>query len=167
MSASNKESPLIQESRWEYYRRMVKGWRSSSPDEAVAIAELSRVVELHQRVAAAIETAVEHSDPDGQQALRKLGSEQKRLAQAVGELVSELGGSPPRPDEGSWEPSELPRDAGAMSYAQDQAELMAFVREDLDVVVAAHQGLATCSEIPSAMHERLQTLAVSAPGSRD
>jgi hypothetical protein len=119
----------------------------------VAIAKLSRVVELHHRVATAIQTAVEHSDPGGQEQLRELRSEQTHMAHTVGELVTELGGSPPRPDESS---SELPRDPRAMSCARDQAELMDFVQEDLDHVAAAHLELASFSEIPVAMRQRLE-----------
>jgi hypothetical protein len=155
MSAPKTETPLITESSVQFYRRMAKAWRSPAPPDAVAIAKLSRVVELHHRVASTIRVAVEHSDPGGQEQLRGLCSEQTRLAHNVGELVTELGGSPPRPDESSL---ELPRDPRAMSYARDQAELMDFVNEDLDYVAAADLELASFSEIPIAMHQRLEAL---------
>jgi hypothetical protein len=155
MSALKTETPLIPESLAQFYRRMAKAWRSPAPPDAVAIAKLSRVVELHHRVAATIQIAVERSDPGGQEQLRELCSEQTRLAHAVGELVTELGGSPPRPEESSL---DLPRDPRAMSYARDQAELMGFVHEDLDYVAAAHLDLASFSEIPIAMRQRLEAL---------
>jgi hypothetical protein len=156
MSAVKTETPLIPESLVRFYRRMAKEWRSPAPPDAVAIAKLSRVVELHHRLASTIRVAVERSDPGGQEQLRELSSEQTRLAHAVGELVTELGGSPPRPDESSL---ELPRPPRAMSYARDQAELMGFVHEDLDYVAAAHMELASFSEIPIAMRQRLDALS--------
>jgi hypothetical protein len=61
-------SPLIPESLVLFYRRMAKAFRSPPPPDAVAIAGLSRVVELH----------------------------------------TELGGSPPSPEESS---QQLPRDS--------------------------------------------------------
>jgi len=155
MSALQAGTPLIPESLVRFYRRMVKAWRSPAPPEAVAIAKLSRVVELHHRVATAIQAAVERSDPGERAQLQELGSEQTRMAHAVGEFVTELGGSPPRSNESS---SELPRDPRAMSYARDQAELMGFVHEDLDYVAAARLELASFSEIPVAMRQRLEAL---------
>ena len=159
MSALKEKTPLIPESLVRFYRRMARAWRSPAPPDAVAIAELSRVVELHHCVATAIQTAVERSEPDGQQQLQELRSEQTRLAHAVGELVTELGGSPPRSGESS---SEVPRDSRAMSYARDQAELMGFVHEDLDHVAAAQLELASSAEIPVAMRQRLEALPMSA-----
>ena len=156
MSALKTETPLIPESLVRFYRRMAKGWRWPAPPDALAIAELSRVVELHHRMAAAIRVAVQRSDPGDQQRLRKQCSEQTRLAQAVGELVTELGGSPPRPEESSL---DLPRGPRAMSSARDQGELMDFVCEDLDHLAAAHQKLASSSEIPAAMLQRLEALS--------
>jgi hypothetical protein len=153
MSARKTATPLISESLGRFYRRMAKAWRSPAPPEAVAIAKLSRVVELHHCVAATLQAAVERSDPGGRQELRALRAEQTRLAHAVGELVTELGGSPPRPDESSL---ELPREGRAISRAQDQAELMDFVHEDLDYATAAHLELASFSEIPIAMRRRLE-----------
>jgi hypothetical protein len=129
----------------------------------VAIAKLSGVVERHYGVATAIQAAAERSDPDGQEQLQELRSEQNRLARAVGELVTELGGSPPRFKESS---SEVPRDSRAMSYARDQAELMGFVYENLDHVAAAHLELASSPEIPVAMRQRLEALPMAARESR-
>jgi hypothetical protein len=148
-------SPLIPESLVLFYRRMAKAFRSPPPPDAVAIAGLSRVVELHHRAAAAIQAAVERSVPGGQKQLQDLCSEETRLAHAIGELVTELGGSPPSPEESS---QQLPRDPRSMSYARGQAELMGFVREDLDYVANAHLELAGISEIPIVMHRRLKAL---------
>lgn len=147
-------SPLIPESLALFYRRMTKAFRSPPPPDAVAIAGLSRVVELHHRAAAAIQAAVERSVPGGQEQLQDLCSEETRLAHAIGELVTELGGSPPSPEESS---QQLPRDARSMSYARGQAEL-GLVREDLDYVANAHLELAGISEIPMVMHRRLEAL---------
>jgi len=157
MTALKAETPLISESLVQFYRRMAKAWRSPAPPDAVAIAKLSRVVELHHRAAAAIQAAVEQSDPGGREQLQDLCSEETRLAHAVGELVTELGGSPPRPEEGSL---ELPRDPRSMSYARGQAELMGFVREDLDCVADAQLELVDSPEIPTTMHQRLEALCV-------
>jgi len=134
---------------------MAKAWRSPAPPDAVAIAKLSRIVELHHCVATALEAAVQHSSPGGQEHLRELRGEQTRMALAVGELVTELGGSPPRSDESS---SELPREPRAMSFAQDQQELMGFVHEDLDHLAAAHQVLTSLPEIPFTMRQRLEVM---------
>lgn len=153
--ARQARTPLIPESMVRFYRRMAKAWRAPAPPDAVAIARLSRVVELHHCVAAAIQAAVERSEPDGQPHLRELCSEQTRMAHAVGELVTELGGSPPRSDESS---SELPREPRALSCARDRAELVDFVREDLDLVAAAHVELASVSEIPITMRQRLEVM---------
>jgi hypothetical protein len=146
---------LIPESLVRFYRRMAKAWRSPAPPDAVAIARLSGIVELHHCVAAAIQAAIERSEPDGQEHLRHLHSEQTRLAHAVGELVAELGGSPPRPDESS---SELPREPRAMSFARNQQELMGFVHEDLDYLASAHQEMASLPEIPLTMRQRLEVM---------
>jgi hypothetical protein len=145
-------TPLIPESLARFYRRMAKAWRSPAPQDAVAIAKLSRIVELHHRMATALEAAVQHSEPDGQEHLRELQSEQTRMAVAVGELVTELGGSPPRSDESS---SELPREPHAMSDARDQQELMRFVHEDLDWLATTHQELTSLPELPIARRQRV------------
>ena len=150
-SAHQRQAPLIPESLVRFYRRMAKAWRSPAPPDAVAIARLSGIVELHHCVAAAIQAAIERSDPDGQEHLGHLHSEQTRLAHAVGELVAELGGSPPRPDESS---SELPREPRAMSFARNQQELMGFVHEDLDYLASAHQEMEFLPEIPLTMRQR-------------
>jgi hypothetical protein len=159
MSGHNKESPLIPESLLQFYRRMAREWQAPTHPEAVAIAELCRVVEVHHSVAASLRTAVEFSEPGEQEALRALCCEQTRLAEALGEFVSDLGGSPPEPDQGS---PEIPRDSRAMSFAHDQTELMGFVRENLDWVAIAHSALASVLEIPSAMRQRLQAQSASA-----
>ena len=155
MSAHQRQTPLIPESLVRFYRRMAKAWRSPAPPDAIAIAKLSEIVELHHCVATAIQAAIERSEPDGQDHLRDLRSEQTRMALAVGELVTELGGSPPRSDESS---SELPREPHAMSFAQDQQELMGFVHEDLDHLAAAHQVLTSLPEIPFTMRQRLDAM---------
>ena len=148
-------TPLIPESLVHFYRRMAKAWRSPALPDAVAIAKLARVVELHHRVATSITAAIERSEPDGQDHLRDLRSEQTRMALAVGELVTELGGSPPRSDESS---SELPREPHAMSDARDQQELMRFVHEDLDWLATTHQELTSLPELPVAMRQRVEVM---------
>jgi hypothetical protein len=161
MGGHNKESPLIPESLLHFYRRMAREWRAPVNPDAVAIAELCRVVELHHGVAASLRTAVDRSEPGGQEALGALCREQTRLAEALGALVSDLGGLPPTSAECS---PEIPRDPRAMSFARNQTELIAFVRENLDWVAIAHSDLALVSEIPSAMRERLQAQSTKAQG---
>jgi hypothetical protein len=155
MSPSRTKVPLIPESLVDFYRRTRKAFRLPPSRDSIAISNLSRVVELHHRAAAAAQAAIEQSDTDGQERLADLCREETRLADAVGEFVIELGGSPPRPEESSL---ELPREPPEMSRARDQAELMSFVREDLDFVARAHQELKLCPEIPSSMREPLEAL---------
>ncbi|MBK8011626.1 MAG: hypothetical protein IPK13_09755 [Deltaproteobacteria bacterium] len=136
-------------------RDEVRDWRSPVPPVAIAIAKLSRIVELHHRMATALEAAVQHSEPSGQAHLRVLQSEQTRMALAFGELVTELGGSPPRSDERS---SELPQEPHAMSDARDQQELIRFVHEDLDWLATPHQELKSLPELPVAMRQRVDVM---------
>jgi hypothetical protein len=157
MSPLKTESPLIPESLVRFYRRMRKAWRAPTPPDAVAIAELSRLVALHHRMAATIWVAIQRWDSDDQEQLREQCSEQTRLAHVVGALVTELGGSPPNPEENSW---DLPRGPRAISNAQDQTELMDFLQEDMDHIAAAHQELASSSDIPVATLQRLKALPV-------
>ena len=88
MSTHKAETPLIPESLVRFYRRMARAWRSPAPPAAVAVAELSRVVELHHCMAATIRVAVQRSDPGGQEQLREQCSEQTRLAHAVADAGS-------------------------------------------------------------------------------
>ena len=148
-------TPLIPESLVHFYRRIAQAWHSPAPSDAVVVAKLSRAVELHHCVAAAIQAAVERSEPDKQAHLRDLCGEQSRLAHAVGELVTELGGSPPRSEESS---SELPQGPRAMLDARDQQQLMEFVHEDLDYLAAANLELASLAEIPIALRQRLEVM---------
>jgi hypothetical protein len=152
MSALTSRTPLIPESLVQFYRRMRKAFRSPPSADAVAIAALSRVVELHHCAAIVVQAAAERSDPSGQKQLETLGRDEIHLAHAVGQLVTELGGSPPRPEESS---QKLPREPSDMSSACDQAELMDFVHEDLDFVRHAHRELAHSADIPSEMRQRL------------
>lgn len=154
-SARQRQGALIPESLSRFYRRAAKACRLPAPPDAVAIARLSGIVELHHCVAASIQAAIEHSEPDGQEHLRHLHSEQTRLAHAAGELVAELGGSPPRPDDSSSEPPRGPR---TMSFARHQQELMGFVHEDLDYLASAHQEMASLPEIPRTMRQRLEVM---------
>lgn len=153
MIATKTETPLIPESLVQLYRRMAKAFRSPPPPYAVAIAKLSRVVEHHHCAAKAIQAAIEQSDLSGQEQLQDLCSEETHLAHVVGELVTELGGSPPHPEESS---TELPRDPCSMSLARDQAELLGFVRVDLDYVAEAQRELSGFPEIPLEMKQRLK-----------
>ena len=158
MTEPKRDSLLIPESLVQLYHRMAKAFRSPTPRESLAIARLSRVVELHHRAAATIRVAIERSDTDDQERLLDLSSEETRLAHAVGELVTELGGSPPHPDECSV---ELPRDARSMSLARDQDELMRFVREDIEYVARAQRDLGGSPEIPIAIHQRLDSIVTN------
>lgn len=154
MSPSRARFPLIPESLVQFYRRMRNAFRMPPSKDAIVISKLSRVVELHHRAAIMIH-AVEESAPAGQEHLGELCTEETRLAHAVGDLVTELGGSPPRPEESSL---ELPRETAEMSYVRDQAELMSLVRENIDFAANAHLQLARSPEIPSAMRDQLSAL---------
>lgn len=155
MSPLKTETPLIPESLVQFYRRMKKAWRSPAPPDAVAVAQLSHLVELHHGMAATIRVVLKRWDPDAQEQLREQCSEQTRLAHAVGALVTELGGSPPGPEESSW---DLPRGPRAMSNARDQSELKEFLQEDMDHVAAAHEALASSTDIPAATLQGLKAL---------
>lgn len=155
MVAFHAKASWLPESVLHLYHRMANALRSPVPADAVAIARLSRVVELHHCVAAAITAAIQRSAPGERKHLQEMCSQQTRMADAVGNLVTELGGSPPRSGESSVEP---PRSSRAMSYARNQDELMGFVREDLDHLAAVHRELTSTAEVPLAIRQRLEVV---------
>lgn len=161
MSRSKKDESLIPESLSQFFRRMAKAFRAPPPLDAVAIAKLSRVVELHHRMSAALSSAASRTeDQEGREHIEELAGREVELAEAMGRLVAELGGSPPRPEEST---EALPREPKAMTEAHGRAEVIEMLGEDLTHVAAAHRELLDSPDVPRSMMDRLEELRVTEP----
>lgn len=156
--SSRKNDGLITEGEVELYRRARELWRAPEPPpEAVAVAALSRFVEL-QHVAAATADAAAHRalNPDARQALSRLAEGEAVLARELGQAVRDYGGAPPEPAESQ---QELPCGPDAVAFAQTDGQIVHAVSEDLRELERLYLEAAESERTPEEVRSRFRNLA--------
>lgn len=145
MAPVDKYPPLVTARSPSYQRARDELAKPSPPGDAAVVALVGRLVEAEHEAARATRAA----------GLADAAAEHGARAQALGELISALGGSAPRPEESR---DILTHGADAVARGPDPVAELRAMREELDALYA------DAARDPQLTAEQRRAIEALAPG---